>query len=168
MSMKPALFLDRDGVLNKDVEYAYRPDQIEWTEGAFEAVKMANEAGYRVFVVTNQSGIGRGMFTEQDVKDLHHWMADEMRKHKARIDGFFYCPHHATEGKGAYQVDCNCRKPKPGLLVQAMERFPTRKMGSFLVGDKERDLQAAKAAGIDAHLYTDGSLADFIRPFISR
>src|SRR3954453_20396994 len=103
---RPGLFLDRDGVLNKDVAYASRPDQIIWTPGAAEAVRFANESGYAVAVVTNQSGVARGYFTEQDVKSLHRWMFDEFTERGARIDGFYYCPHLPLAAVPEYRVVC--------------------------------------------------------------
>lgn len=165
--MTKALFLDRDGVLNKDIGYAFLPEQVQWVEGLFSALKAAQAAGYKLFVVTNQSGVARGLFTEEQVKKLHLWMGSELKKQGVTIEEFLYCPHHATEGQGAYAVDCECRKPKPGMLLDVMARHEIDMQKSFMIGDKDRDIEAAKAAGIQGHLYKGGSLADFIRPFIS-
>lgn len=169
--MRPVLFLDRDGVINKDIGYAFRPEQIEWVRDVFVAIRDANQAGYGVVVVTNQSGVARGLYAESDVENLHRWMADEAKKQGAVIDAFYYCPHHPKEGQAAYVQDCMCRKPKPGMLQKAIAAYDADLSRSFLVGDKETDMEAAKAAGIVGHLFTggsvNGSLAAFIRPFLS-
>jgi D-glycero-D-manno-heptose 1,7-bisphosphate phosphatase len=154
---RPIALLDRDGVLNKDIIYAHRPDQIEWVSGAKEAVRHLNDAGYFVAVVTNQSGIARGLYTEEDVRSLHRFMQGELRRAGAHVDSFHYCPHHPSEGIEPYVRDCHCRKPKPGLLTDAIARWPVEMDGSFLIGDRERDILAGVAAGVPGHLY-DGSI----------
>jgi len=155
---RPAAFLDRDGTLNVDVDYASRPDQIVWIEGAVNAIRRLNEAGWWVFVVTNQSGVARGMFGEDTVRALHDWMADELSNQGARIDAFYYCPHHPTQGKGSHRVACDCRKPGPGLLHQAMADFPVDTARSFMLGDRQRDVDSGQAAGVASYLYQGGNL----------
>jgi D-glycero-D-manno-heptose 1,7-bisphosphate phosphatase len=165
--MRGAVFFDRDGVLNVDVAYAHRPEQIIWTEGAMEAVRLANDADYLVFVVTNQAGVARGLYRESDVQDLHQWMKREFEMQGATIDAFAYCPHHPTEGKNPnYRIDCECRKPKPGMLLTLMQRFQVNPSRSFLIGDKDTDVQAAKAAGMRGYIFTSGNLAVFTQQYL--
>ncbi|MQX37764.1 D-glycero-alpha-D-manno-heptose-1,7-bisphosphate 7-phosphatase [Roseospira navarrensis] len=155
---RPAAFLDRDGTLNVDVDYAARPDQITWIEGAVPALRRLNAAGWWVIVVTNQSGVARGLYGEDTVRALHDWMAADLARQGARIDAFYYCPHHATAGVGPYRVDCACRKPAPGMLLQAMADYPVDRARSFMLGDRVRDVEAGKAAGIASHLYEGGNV----------
>jgi D-glycero-D-manno-heptose 1,7-bisphosphate phosphatase len=126
------------------------------------AIRTLNEAGYLVFVITNQSGVARGMFSEQDVHDLHDWMRDELQRDGARIDDFRFCPHHADGSVADYAVDCECRKPKPGMLRDLMSAWPVRAQGSFVIGDKPSDVEAAKAAGLPGFLFAGGDLAAFV------
>src|SRR3974390_433275 len=142
---RPAAFLDRDGVLNVDHGYAHRPEQLEWIKGAPEAVRLLNEAGYYVIVVTNQSGIARGYFEEEAVKSFHAHMKDSLAKHGAHIDAFYFCPHHPDGIVKPFAVHCRCRKPGTGMLEQAAREWPIDVHSSFLVGDKEEDMSAAAA-----------------------
>ena len=159
---RPAAFLDRDGVLNFDDGYIGTRDRIRWTPGVVSAIRTLNEAGYLVFVITNQSGVARGMFSEQDVHDLHDWMRDELQRDGARIDDFRFCPHHAEGSVADYAFDCDCRKPKPGMLRDLMSAWPVRAQGSFVIGDKPSDLEAAKAAGLPGFLFAGGDIAAFV------
>ncbi|MFT3811486.1 MAG: HAD-IIIA family hydrolase [Micropepsaceae bacterium] len=163
---RPAVFFDRDGVINVDTGYPHRPDQIEWMPGAAEAIRMANEAGYYTFVVTNQAGVARGYYSEDDVRALHGWMNRELQKAGAHIDRFEYCPSHPDGTVAAYTRADRRRKPNPGMLLDLMRDFPVDARASFLIGDRDGDLQAAAAAGVKGHLYQGGSLAGFIRPLI--
>ena len=163
---RPALFLDRDGVLNRDLGYPHLPEQIEWTPGVFEAVARANRAGWLVFVVTNQSGVARGLFDEAAVMRLHAWMDGEFARHGARIDAWSYCPHHPTEGVGRYRRDCACRKPSSGMLYDLMERFPIDRDRSVLIGDKASDLEAAAGAGVRGVLFEGGDLGSVVAGLI--
>jgi D-glycero-D-manno-heptose 1,7-bisphosphate phosphatase len=168
MNLSKAVFLDRDGVLNKDTDYPYLPEHIEWVPGAFEAVKAANDAGYKVFVVTNQSGVARGLYGEEDVKSLHRWMTEQCAAHGAVIDEFIYCPHHPREGKGAYLTECNCRKPKPGMIKNLIEKHELNAAACLLVGDRDSDMQAAAAAGVKGHLFPGGDLKAFLNPLLQQ
>ncbi|MET4519797.1 HAD family hydrolase [Bradyrhizobium sp. I1.7.5] len=164
--MRPAVFFDRDGVLNEDDGYAFDPDKIRWVEGAQQAVRAVNDAGYFAFVVTNQSGIARGFFEERHVRDLHEWMCRELAVVGAHIDAFEFCPHHPDGRIARYRVVCGCRKPQPGMIKALLERFPVDKDASFMIGDKPSDLAAAQASGLAAHLFDGANLHAFIAPLL--
>lgn len=161
--MQPAVFFDRDGVLNHDKGYLYQPADFEWIPGAVEAIRMLNSFGYLVLVVTNQSGVARGYYSEDDVARLHDWMNTELAKSGAHIDGFYYCPHLADGSVAEYRLACECRKPLPGLILQAFGVWEIDKARSFLIGDKDSDVQAAEAAGIRGFFFPGGNLADFVK-----
>jgi D-glycero-D-manno-heptose 1,7-bisphosphate phosphatase len=165
---RPAAFLDRDGVLNEDVGWVHRPEQFIWVEGAIEAVRLLNDSGYLVFVVTNQGGIARGFYRPEDVESLHEWMASELARARARVDAFYYCPHHPSEGHAPWVTVCECRKPEPGMLRRAMREFPVDPALSFMIGDRETDLQAAAAAGVRGHHFPGGNLALVVEGLIGR
>jgi D-glycero-D-manno-heptose 1,7-bisphosphate phosphatase len=166
--LRGAVIFDRDGVLNKDVGYAYRPDQIEWVEGAVAAVKAVNDAGLYAFVATNQSGVARGYYTEADVEALHAWMNAELAKHGARIDAFAYCPHHVDGTVEGYAKACDWRKPGPGMILSLLRRFPVDPARAVMIGDNESDMAAAEAAGIVGVRFEGGSLVEAIMPVIER
>lgn len=155
---RPTAFLDRDGVLNRDHGYVHRSEDFEWLPGAREAIRHLNDAGYLAVVVSNQAGIARGLYAPADVERLHRWINTELAKVGAHVDAFYYCPHHPTEGKGEYRRVCDCRKPAAGMLLQAIREWPIDPTRSFMVGDKEIDMQAAAAAGIRGVRYSGGNL----------
>jgi D-glycero-D-manno-heptose 1,7-bisphosphate phosphatase len=155
---KPALFLDRDGTVNVDRGWVHRPEEFAWIEGAREAIRWANERGILVLVVTNQSGIGRGYYTEAEFQAFTRWMDDELARFGAHIDATYYCPHHPTEGWGEYRCACRCRKPAPGLVERALADWGLDRTRSILVGDTAHDLEAAAAAGIRSVRFEGGSL----------
>src|SRR6478735_10124631 len=155
--MRPAVFFDRDGVLNEDDGYAFDPGKIRWVEGAQEAVKAVNDAGYLAFIVTNQSGVARGFYEERHVRSLHEWMSRELALVGARIDAFEFCPHHPDGVIERFRILCNCRKPQPGMIRALLERYSVDIDASFMIGDKQSDLAAAQAVGIGAYLF-DGSV----------
>lgn len=158
---RPALFLDRDGVINIDRSYVYRVEDFEWVEGARETIARFNALDWLVFVVTNQSGIARGFYTEEQMQILHDWMAQELARAGAHIDRIYHCPFHEEGTIDRYRKDSFDRKPKPGMLIRAMTDFPVIKERSFLIGDKQADLDAAKAAGVRGFLFSGGNLASF-------
>jgi D-glycero-D-manno-heptose 1,7-bisphosphate phosphatase len=162
---RPAAFLDRDGVLNVDRGYTHRPEQFEWIDGAPEAVRLLNEAGYYVFVVTNQSGIARGYYNEDAVRAFHAQMQNDLASHGGHVDAFYFCPHHPEGVIKALAIHCRCRKPAPGMLEQAASEWPIDRNASFLIGDKDEDLSAAhefNIRGIKFDFRVD-SLADLVR-----
>jgi D-glycero-D-manno-heptose 1,7-bisphosphate phosphatase len=162
-SLRPALFLDRDGVLNVDHGYVHRWEDFHWIPGAAAAVRAFNQAGWLVFVATNQSGIGRGYYSEADMHALHARMAEELAREGARIDAFYYCPHHPEAAEPAYRhPDPPDRKPNPGMLLRAFVEWPVDRGRSLMVGDKPADLQAAARAGVRALLFPGGDLARFL------
>lgn len=163
-----AAFFDRDGVLNEDIGFAHRPDQITWMPGAREAVKRLNDAGFLVFVVTNQAGVARGLYSEEHVRTLHRWMQQELHAVGAHVDAFYHCPHHPEHGEPPYRTNCACRKPEPGMLLQAMAEWPVEPKGSFLIGDRDTDLQAAQRAGIEGTLYRGGDLDAIVAGIMAR
>jgi D-glycero-D-manno-heptose 1,7-bisphosphate phosphatase len=145
---RPAAFLDRDGVLNVDRGYVHRLDQLEWVDGAAQAVGLLNRAGYIVIVVTNQSGIARGFYDEAAVRQFHTHMQDGLQAQGAHIDAFYYCPHHPQGTVAEWAVRCRCRKPLPGMLEQAARDWPIDLGRSFMIGDKDDDMAAAAAFNI--------------------
>ena len=157
----PALFLDRDGVLNVDRGYVSRIEDFEWIEGAIECVRNFKDRGWYVFVVTNQSGIARGLYTEADMHALHAHMAEELASQGTAIDRFYHAPWHEEGEIARYRRNSIDRKPGPGMLLHAMADFPVLREASFLIGDKQTDIDAAKAAGVGAFLFTGGNLATF-------
>jgi D-glycero-D-manno-heptose 1,7-bisphosphate phosphatase len=146
--MKPALFLDRDGVINVDHGYVYRRENIEFIDGIFQLVARANAGGYLVVVVTNQAGIGRGYYTEADFFSLMNWMKAEFSARRARIDAVYFCPDHPEHGIGKYRRESIFRKPGPGMLFQAAQELKINLERSILVGDRDTDIEAGHAAGI--------------------
>lgn len=153
--MKRAIFLDRDGTINKEKDYLYRIEDFEFVPGTPEAIRMLNEAGLLVVVITNQSGVARGYYTEDDVEILHRHIARELEASGARVDAWFYCPHHPA-GKGSYSLPCHCRKPLPGMLLDAACRLDIDMESSLMIGDKRADIEAAIAAGCRPVLVRSG------------
>ena len=169
--MRKVLFLDRDGVINKDVNYLYKVSDLEWVDGAKEALAYAYSKGYDLIVVTNQSGVARGYYKESDVQILHDHMAHELDRSGAPILHFYYCPHHKEGSVPLYAVECECRKPKPGMLMKAAEDFNVDLERSWMIGDGENDVLAGKNAGCKTVLignqdyqqdYTVSSLKEFV------
>lgn len=152
MSLKKAAFLDRDGVINIDHAYVHTPQEFTFIDGVFDACLKLQNAGYLLIIVTNQSGIGRGYYTEKDFEILCDWMKAEFRQHGVEINDIFYCPHHPEKALGTYRCNCDCRKPKPGMLLAAQKKWGIDMKASVMVGDKYGDMQAALAAGVGTRI----------------
>ena len=142
--MKKGLFLDRDGVINVEKEYLYKIEDFEFINGIFDLCQHYQDLGYMIFVVTNQSGIARKYYTEEDFHLLTEWMIQEFKKRDITIEKVYHCPHHPKINK-----ECSCRKPEPGMILQAKEEFNLDLAHSLMIGDKERDIEAAINAGIN-------------------
>lgn len=153
---KPAAFLDRDGTLNVDTGYVHRIEDFTWIEGAQEAVRLLNAAGYLVFVVTNQSGIARGLYDCEAVDKLHRWMLEDLKRSGSRVDAIRYCPHHPQGVVARFSRHCDCRKPQPRMLLDLAREWRVDLAGSFILGDSQRDLEAGHRAGIAGHRVNDG------------
>jgi D-glycero-D-manno-heptose 1,7-bisphosphate phosphatase len=172
MKTNAAVFFDRDGTLNEDVGYLSRLDQLSIYPGSFEAVRRVNAAGMKAIVITNQSGVARGYFEEEFLTVVHRRMREILADQKAFIDGFYYCPHHPTEGTGVYRRQCDCRKPESGMLMLASEELGVDLAQSYIIGDHFSDIEAARrvsAKGIlvrtghgELEIPKAGHLADFI------
>ena len=143
-----ALFLDRDGVINVDKEYVHKIEDVEFLDGIFELIAHAKNLHYLVIIITNQSGIGRGIFSEEDFQKLNKWMLDQLKKNGASIDNVYYCPTHPTKGIGKYKKSDNRRKPNPGMIFEAENDYNINLSQSILLGDKIIDMEAGLASGI--------------------
>jgi D-glycero-D-manno-heptose 1,7-bisphosphate phosphatase len=150
------IFLDRDGTINDEVDFLRTPDQLRLLEGSAQAIRELNEGGWPVFVITNQSGIARGLLTERDLALVHTKLLADLKAHGASIDAIYYCPHHADYGEPPYRQDCDCRKPKTGMLDRAAKEFQIDLKQSFVVGDRMFDIQAGNAVGARSILVLTG------------
>jgi len=161
--LRPALFLDRDGVINVDHGYVHRWEDFQWIDGAKEAIGAFNRAGWLVIVVTNQSGIGRGYYAEADMHALHARMVEDLAASGGRIDAIYFAPQHPEAPLETYRhPDPPDRKPNPGMLLKAFAEHPVDRERSIMVGDKPADLEAAMRAGVRGMLFTGGNLAEFL------
>jgi len=165
--MKKALFLDRDGIINVDHGYVYKIEEFEFMPNIFDICKLAIENNYLIIIITNQSGIGRGKYSESDFKKLTEWMHKQFLMQGVKITDVFYCPHHPKKAIGKYLKNCNCRKPAPGLIHQAVKKYQIDVNQSIFIGDKITDIQAAESAGIKnkvlfSNMPPEHSLIEFI------
>lgn len=154
--MRPAVFLDRDGTMVRDVGYLSRLEDLHWFPYTVDAVRLLNRAGFLVFVTTNQGGIGLGFYSETFVRQTHQEMAAFIAAGGGRVDGWFYCPHHPRATIDALRVPCDCRKPSPGMVRQAQQQYSIDLTRSFVVGDKAGDLGLARSVGARGVLVRTG------------
>ncbi len=150
---KPALFLDRDGTINKDFGYVYTKKDFKWIKGAKDLIKYANDIGIIVIIITNQSGIARGFYSENDFFELTEDINKDLILMGAHIDATYFCPHHPQKGKGKYKIECNCRKPKSGMFESALNDWKLNIKNCIAIGDKPRDIKAAESLGIKSFLF---------------
>ncbi len=153
MSVNRALFLDRDGVINHDSGYTSSIENFQFIDGIFDLCRAAKQLGYLIIVVTNQAGIGRGYYTEADFLKLTEWMCKRFEAEGAPITEVFYCPYHPEYGEGNYKKESFDRKPNPGMLLRAAEKYNIDLVHSIMIGDKDSDMQAASKAGIEIRCY---------------
>lgn len=168
---RPAVFLDRDGVINLDRGFVGRPQDFVLVDGAADAISLLNHNRYLVFVVTNQSGIGRGYYSEHDYDEVTAHMRSILADHDAYIDDIRYCPFHPDAAVERFRGCHPWRKPAPGMILDLLDHWTVSLSDSFLIGDSPRDLEAAEAAGIDGYLFGGGNLFSFlcgIRPQLQR
>ncbi len=155
-AMDRVIFLDRDGTINEEVHYLHRAKDFRLLPGVEEALRRFRGAGYKVVVVTNQSGVARGYYGEEDVERLHDYVDGLLRPRGAGIDHFFYCPHHPEHGIGVYRASCRCRKPGTGMLEMAQQYYEIDKSQSWMIGDKLTDIQAGNRFGVHTALVGTG------------
>lgn len=160
---RKTVFLDRDGTMNTEVNYLHRPEDLELIPGVPQAVRQLNEAGFRVVVVTNQAGVARGYYGEEDVKHLHQYLNGQLETEGAHVDAFYYCPHHPEHGIGQYKKECSCRKPGIGMFTAADRDCPVDRERSFMVGDKLIDTEAGRRFGVRSILVGTGYGAEIRR-----
>ena len=163
---RPALFLDRDGTINIDHGYVGTRERFEWMPGALDAIRLATEAGWHVFVVTNQSGVARGFFDEAAVDALHAWMVDEVRLAGGNVDDIRVCPFHEQATIPRYRRASDWRKPAPGMILDLIQRWSLDPARCMLVGDQPSDMGAAQGAGIVGHPFRGGNLSDLVAPLL--
>lgn len=154
--LKPAVFLDRDGVVIRDVNHLSCPEQVQLLPGVAAAIRLLKEAGYWVILITNQSAVARGYLTEDDLAQVHQSMQNLLAISDAKLDAIYYCPHHPTEGQGAYRRICDCRKPATGMIRRALEERRIDITESWLVGDKETDIELGVKVGLKSILVLTG------------
>lgn len=142
-----AVFLDRDGTIIEDVDYLSDPDEIKLINGSIEGIKILNKMGFKTVIVTNQSGVARGFFTEDTVRLINNRLIEILKNRGAVIDGVYYCPHHPESSSPQYGIDCECRKPKTGMLESAASDLGIDLKGSYIIGDKAIDIELANRAG---------------------
>jgi D-glycero-D-manno-heptose 1,7-bisphosphate phosphatase len=155
-SLRPAVFLDRDGVVIEDSHYLGDVSRVRLIPGAGEAIAALNRAGWIVVIATNQSGVARGLFTIDSVENVHACLSELLRGFGARVDAYRYCPHHPEAEVAEYRVDCECRKPKPGMLLNAAAELGISLSTSWMIGDRVTDLEAGAAAGCRTVLVRTG------------
>ena len=151
-----AVFLDRDGTVNEEVDFLTSPRDLHLIPRSAEAIRRANDLGLRVIIVTNQSGVARGLLTETELLEVHRVLAGRLADEGAKVDGIYYCPHHPSEGIGEYRKECDCRKPNTGMVDRAVREFRIDPARSYVIGDRTVDVGMAKNAGARAVLVLTG------------
>ena len=164
---RPAVFFDRDGTLTVDTGYVHRPERLTFVAGAVAAVKRVNDLGYFAFLVTNQSGIARGYYTEADMHAFHAHLQRQLQAAGAHLDDIRYCPYLADAPVAAYARNSDWRKPAPGMLLDLMRAWPVIPEQSLVVGDKDIDMQAAQAAGLRGLRFHGGNLDELLAPHLA-
>jgi len=154
--MQKAIFLDRDGTINEEMGYINHPDRFKIFPFVAESLKIFNQSGFLVIIITNQSGIARGYYSETLVQNLHKHLILEMQNRDARIDAIYYCPHHPADGQEEYRKNCDCRKPKPGMILQAVKEHHISLNDSYAIGDRYQDVLMAKQLDIKSGLVLTG------------
>ena len=154
--MNKAVFLDRDGTINEEMGYINHVSRFKIFKFVPEAIKILNNAGYLVIVVTNQSGLARGYFDENLINMLHASLLKKVQKESAKIDAIYFCPHHPTEGIQKYRINCDCRKPKPGMIKQAQKEFDINLNKSIMIGDRYKDVEFGKQLGLKTIMVLTG------------
>lgn len=154
--MDKVVFLDRDGTINIEKNYLYRPEDFEFISGAACAIKNLNDNGFKVVVVTNQAGVARGYYSEEDVNNLHDYIDKRLKEYGAHIDMYIYCPHHPENGIGKYKCICSCRKPATGMFEKAADIYDIDMEKSWMVGDNVGDMEAGKNFGLKTILVSTG------------
>ena len=152
----PALFLDRDGTINEEVDFLTNPDHLHLFPGVPDALRDAIKAGFKLFIITNQSGIARGLLTEHRLNEIHTALLRRLNAEQITIDRIYYCPHHPDFGEPPYRKDCSCRKPKPGMIEEAARTFDLDLQRSFIIGDRMIDIQTGNNIGIPSLLVLTG------------
>lgn len=156
MKMKRAVFMDRDGTISEEVGYINHPSRFRLFPYTAPAIRLVNEAGWLAIVVTNQAGVARGYFSEDMVQTIHAQLKQELENEGARLDAIYYCAHHPSVGDPPYRLDCDCRKPRPGLIRLAAEDFDIDLDKSWMVGDRYSDIEMAQNAGVNSALLLSG------------
>lgn len=165
---KAMVFLDRDGVINIDHGYVADPERFDWVDGATDAISLLNASGYRVVVVTNQAGIARGFYTEEQFLNFANWIDEQLALEGGNIDAWYYCPYHTEAALDEYKKDSHCRKPNPGMLEKAIKEFEPDLKKSFLIGDKSSDIEAANRVGVHGYLFDQhANLHEFVADILA-
>jgi D-glycero-D-manno-heptose 1,7-bisphosphate phosphatase len=155
-NLQSAIFIDRDGTINEDIGYVSSPDELIIYPWAAEALRLINESGMKAIVITNQSGVARSLYTEQTLGAIHDRLTRELSRSGARIDGIYYCPHHPEIGDETYRKTCECRKPRPGMLLDAARDHRIDLAASYVIGDKASDINLAAEVGARGALVLTG------------
>ena len=153
---QPAVFIDRDGTISEEVGYVNHPSRFRLFPYAAEAIRILNDAGWLAIVITNQAGVARGYFSEDVIHRIHDQLTRDLQNESARVDAIYYCAHHPSVGEPPYRFDCDCRKPKPGLIQRAAKDFEIDVAASWMVGDRYSDIELARNAGLRSAFVLSG------------